>query len=404
MPIKNYGVWVARAVRVSAERAEQDPKSPHIHLHYKNQENDSEEFRASINVKSLSEISELVFWFIPNFQHPIVNKLPDLNRGFQQIPSRAGGVALDYIRGNLMDFQSGRILPHDLPEERDDIIDYVMPELQSAIERNATVYLFGEPYSDKKGIHNVHMNQGSVGRFTRDNGVWQDGGIIMHFSEENRFAAIFLAFASQAVHTDEVKGNALPGSLNFAQLLSVDIEEEEEREERIADDLRVAIIAALVNPVGSENQRDNNDESTFVILRQIRGRIISRPRNQPFEFKARGRQDWVGWAELRTSPVNEIAIMNTGRVIRDVDADILAVVEAENRGAPPGRYRSFLFGFSPPDRPMTQSLPSWSDLETVRDLIRRGNRLPVVSSLSSVRAAGYVCYIFVYEYERKISY
>jgi hypothetical protein len=33
MPIKNYGVWVAKAVRVSAERAEQDPKSPHIHLH-----------------------------------------------------------------------------------------------------------------------------------------------------------------------------------------------------------------------------------------------------------------------------------------------------------------------------------------------------------------------------------
>jgi endonuclease/exonuclease/phosphatase family metal-dependent hydrolase len=37
--------------------------------------------------------------------------------------------------------------------------------------------------------------------------------------------------------------------------------------------------------------------------------------------------------ELRTEPVNAIAIMNTGRVIRDVDADILAVIEAENRVA-----------------------------------------------------------------------
>lgn len=78
---------------------------------------------------------------------------------------------------------------------------------------------------------------------------------------------------------------------------------------------------------------EKSDEGTFVRLRQIRGRIISRPRNQPFEFKASGRQDWVGWAELRTAPVNEIAVMNTGRVIRDVDADILAVVEAENRVA-----------------------------------------------------------------------
>ncbi|MGL5835172.1 MAG: endonuclease/exonuclease/phosphatase family protein [Waterburya sp.] len=78
---------------------------------------------------------------------------------------------------------------------------------------------------------------------------------------------------------------------------------------------------------------EKSDEGTFVRLRQIRGRIISRPRNQPFEFKASGRQDWVGWAELRTAPVNEIAVINTGRVIRDVDADILAVVEAENRVA-----------------------------------------------------------------------
>ncbi len=88
-------------------------------------------------------------------------------------------------------------------------------------------------------------------------------------------------------------------------------------------------IRQLVVQLGLER----SDEGTFVRLRQIRGRMISRPRNRPFEFKAGGRNDWVGWAELRTAPVNEIAVMNTGRVIKDVDADILAVVEAENRVA-----------------------------------------------------------------------
>ncbi|MGB5637318.1 MAG: hypothetical protein WBM86_31665, partial [Waterburya sp.] len=88
-------------------------------------------------------------------------------------------------------------------------------------------------------------------------------------------------------------------------------------------------IRQLVAQLGLER----SDEGTFVRLRQIRGRMISRPRNRPFEFKAGGRNDWVGWAELRTASVNEIAVMNTGRVIRDVDADILAVVEAENRVA-----------------------------------------------------------------------
>jgi hypothetical protein len=78
---------------------------------------------------------------------------------------------------------------------------------------------------------------------------------------------------------------------------------------------------------------ERSDEGTFVRLRQIRARLISRPRNRPFEFKACGRKDRVGWAELRITSVNEIAVMNTGRVIKDVDADILAVVEAENRVA-----------------------------------------------------------------------
>lgn len=120
---------------------------------------------------------------------------------------------------------------------------------------------------------------GSAGEFVKYNGVWQDGGIIIYFPDENRFAAIFLAFASQAVHTDEVKGNALSGSQNFAQLLNFAPEriggEEEEQEERIADDLRVAIIAALVNPVGSENQENGNVEPEVVYLLNRSTRDVS---------------------------------------------------------------------------------------------------------------------------------
>lgn len=75
------------------------------------------------------------------------------------------------------------------------------------------------------------------------------------------------------------------------------------------------------------------DDSKFVWLRKIRGEFIKRPRTGSPEIIATGRDSWVGWVELKTAPVNEIAIMNTGRVIRDVNADILAVVEAEHRVA-----------------------------------------------------------------------
>jgi len=78
---------------------------------------------------------------------------------------------------------------------------------------------------------------------------------------------------------------------------------------------------------------EGKDEGPLVHLRQIRGRIVSRPRGEALIFKATGRGDWIGWVELKTAPVNEIAITNTGQVLRDVDADILAVIEAEDRVA-----------------------------------------------------------------------
>lgn len=74
------------------------------------------------------------------------------------------------------------------------------------------------------------------------------------------------------------------------------------------------------------------DEGPYVILRKIRGKnFIKRPRNGTPEIIADGRGDWVGWVEMKTVHVNQTAIMNTGRVIKDVDADIIAVIEAEHR-------------------------------------------------------------------------
>ncbi|MEM6395899.1 MAG: endonuclease/exonuclease/phosphatase family protein [Bacteroidota bacterium] len=73
------------------------------------------------------------------------------------------------------------------------------------------------------------------------------------------------------------------------------------------------------------------NEGPFALIRKIRGRIIRRPRSGGIQVVANGRKEWIGWAELKTEPTNEVAILNTGRVIRDVNADILAVVEAEDR-------------------------------------------------------------------------
>ena len=59
------------------------------------------------------------------------------------------------------------------------------------------------------GVHDIHMNQGNSGRFRDDDGVWQDGGLLFQFPGEDRWVAIFLAFQSQAWHTDDTTGHAI---------------------------------------------------------------------------------------------------------------------------------------------------------------------------------------------------
>jgi endonuclease/exonuclease/phosphatase family metal-dependent hydrolase len=73
------------------------------------------------------------------------------------------------------------------------------------------------------------------------------------------------------------------------------------------------------------------DTSKFAILRQNHGWLLKRPKSGALEIVAAGRGDWVGWVELQTETVDEIATQMTARVIQDVDADVQAVIEAEDR-------------------------------------------------------------------------
>ncbi|HZC27578.1 MAG TPA: hypothetical protein VE287_11190, partial [Actinopolymorphaceae bacterium] len=61
-----------------------------------------------------------------------------------------------------------------------------------------------------------------------------------------------------------------------------------------------------------------SDAASMAVLRQVRGRLVKRPRSGGVEVVATGRGDWVGWVDLTTEPVTEAAITNTARVIADV--------------------------------------------------------------------------------------
>ncbi len=74
-----------------------------------------------------------------------------------------------------------------------------------------------------------------------------------------------------------------------------------------------------------------SDSSRFALLRKIRGKLLTRHRNGETSLVARGRADWVGWVELVTEHVSELATRHTAMVVRDVGAEVLGVLEAESR-------------------------------------------------------------------------
>jgi endonuclease/exonuclease/phosphatase family metal-dependent hydrolase len=98
------------------------------------------------------------------------------------------------------------------------------------------------------------------------------------------------------------------------------------QEPTYTDSIKKDILAAI-ETLGLNKK----DESDFVILRQNRGLLLKRPKSGAPEVVAEGRGAWIGWLELKTEPVDEVATQMTAKVIQDVKADILAVVEADNR-------------------------------------------------------------------------
>jgi len=80
------------------------------------------------------------------------------------------------------------------------------------------------------------------------------------------------------------------------------------------------------------------DNAEFVRLRRNRGEFLVRRRpggakTVVLDIVAEGRGDWTGWMELEREPVDDLSMRLTARVIADVGADVIGVVEAESRPA-----------------------------------------------------------------------
>jgi len=256
MPIKDYGVLKGKA----SKRILATKKSEHYQILI-NEGDDPH--RIAINTQSSEPPSQVLFYADDDFHHAITDALlqAGLPDAFTPLPSKPDGLALDFIRGNLFDVAQMVPLDSNVPGDNNDLNDKLDFFVQQAIsDDDAVIYAFGQHWVDTKpdqyfteidpstGIHDIHMNQGNPpGQYLKDNGPYQDGGLIFHFPSRNRWAAVFTAFQSESFHTDDVTGNPLN------DLPPNDPGQPE-------NETPVRIVAAMVNPKGGDPGKE------FVIL------------------------------------------------------------------------------------------------------------------------------------------
>jgi hypothetical protein len=153
-----------------------------------------------------------------------------------------------------------RPLPFSVPGFDNDLNEKIDRVMQRAVaDEAALVYAFGErwgPERNKKdkyfgflpgnGIHDIHMNQGNAQRFVGDDGVYQDGGLLVQFPDQHEWIAVFLKFQSQAWHTDDRTGHAITAPAPTPTIPGPSPLPTTEEPDGL-----VRIVAALVNAVSS---------------------------------------------------------------------------------------------------------------------------------------------------------
>ncbi len=216
MALRSYGVLKGKAIEVRLGAG----SSPHYQVRIID---DTTDYRIAVNVKSQQSPSEVEYIIIERFQHPITAIIEAFPKGFKKLANAPGSGALDFIRGNLFDRAEMRPLPFIVPGFDNDLNEKLDRVIQRAVaDETSLLYAFGERWGpeasvkDKyfgflpgNGIHDIHMNQGNSKQFMSDDGVFQDGGLLIHFPDQQEWTAVFLKFQSQAWHTDDKTGHRI---------------------------------------------------------------------------------------------------------------------------------------------------------------------------------------------------
>ena len=188
-------------------------------------------FTVAVNIQSVDG-SEVLYAILEGFTPPDLPGLTALKMGMTVLKSQPGGLALDFVRSTvngapMITKAQMTLLPKANEKAQGASAEAVAIQrakeraLENAVvtllnmtiaDKDGVIYAFGSAYSDSgkvDGIHDIHMNQGNPrNNHGGDNGVWQDGALMIHLPAKKTWTAVFIAFQTESWATDSA-GNPL---------------------------------------------------------------------------------------------------------------------------------------------------------------------------------------------------
>lgn len=209
-----YGVLIGHPVEAILQGASH---SPHYQIHLQTEE-EHPDYRIAVNVLSDQAPHNVLYHVNDNFAYPTLSDLLTLakqSKGFSAL-DRSNPLAIDFLRTDIVDQTHMTPVPFTQQGSVMILKDLLDAHVQKAIDDpEALVFAFGRRWGPEdgkpdqvfqfdpgQGIHDIHMNQGSPGAHRNENGISQDGALLLYFPSSQKWMALFLIFQSQSITTD----------------------------------------------------------------------------------------------------------------------------------------------------------------------------------------------------------
>jgi hypothetical protein len=205
MPLfDGYGVLVGRLSRYACDKQQDESHYFHCNLFVQTPKG---VYPCAVDLDSKHRRDGLQ-WKVVELDPEEIGWLTSFRDGWHELEMSEGSGAFDYYRSMELGPSAECVYAnHANGEEGGEVAKeswkygtghHAFRDLEALLKHARRIFVFGEPFRNGKGVHNIHQNQGDPpdSRWAAENGPWQDGAVMVE-RHDGSVAAFLCKFSTQ---------------------------------------------------------------------------------------------------------------------------------------------------------------------------------------------------------------